>query len=171
MGILNVTPDSLWAESRFATAEQAVAAGRRMFDDGAWSVDIGGESTRPGAVPVSINEELDRVLPVVVGLAHSGVISIDPRYREVAEEAVRAGAVILNDVSGKLFDVGGELGVGYVSMHSHSVPVLADSFPIYDDVCRDVASFSHRHRRLRRRCRRASGLGRSGNRVRQVGRR
>lgn len=141
MGILNATPDSFWAKSRFDTCEQAVIAGRQMFEDGAWAVDVGGESTRPGAVPVSIGEELGRVLPVISELARFGVVSVDTRHREVAEATVRAGARIVNDVSGKLYDIAGRLGVGYVSMHSHTVPVLAGSFPIYDDVCSEIANF------------------------------
>lgn len=141
MGILNATPDSLWAHSRYDTTEQAVVAGRRMFDNGAWAVDVGGESTRPGAIPVSVDQELDRVLPVIAGLAHLGTVSVDTRNREVAEEAVRAGAGIINDVSGKLYDTAGRLGVGYVSMHSHTVPVLAETFPVYDDVFSEITSF------------------------------
>ncbi|OFB40931.1 dihydropteroate synthase [Mycolicibacterium sp. (ex Dasyatis americana)] len=141
MGVLNATPDSFWVDSRFDVAALAVAAGRRMFDAGAWAVDVGGESSRPGAVPVSVDEELARVLPVVAGLVHLGTVSVDTRNREVAEAAVRAGAGIINDVSGKLYDLAGHLGVGYVSMHSHTVPVLAGVFPQYDDVVSEVTSF------------------------------
>ncbi|WP_264033051.1 dihydropteroate synthase [Mycolicibacterium alvei] len=141
MGVLNATPDSFWADSRFDVSALAVAAGRRMFDAGAWAVDIGGESTRPGAVPVSVDQELARVLPVVGGLAHLGTVSVDTRNREVAEEAVRAGAGIINDVSGKLYDLAGRLGVGYVSVHSQTVPVLAGVFPEYEDVVGEVACY------------------------------
>lgn len=141
MGVLNATPDSFWADSRFDRTDQAIAAGRRMFDSGAWAVDVGGESTRPGAIPVSIDQELDRVLPVVAGLALHGAVSVDTRNREVAEEAVRAGASIINDVSGKVYDVAGRLGVGYVSMHSHTVPALAGTYPAYEDVFSEIASF------------------------------
>ncbi|WP_454791062.1 dihydropteroate synthase [Mycolicibacterium lutetiense] len=141
MGVLNATPDSFWVDSRFDVTALAVAAGQRMFDAGAWAVDVGGESTRPGATPVSIDEERNRVLPVVAGLAHLGPVSVDTRNREVAEEAVRAGASIINDVSGKLYDVAAQCGVGYVSMHSHTVPVLAGVFPAYHDVLGEVASF------------------------------
>jgi dihydropteroate synthase len=141
MGIVNVTPDSFWADSRFPTAERAVAAGRQMFDDGAWAVDVGGESTRPGAVPVSVAEELDRVLPVIAELTRFGVIAVDTRHAEVAEAAAEVGARIVNDVSGKLYEVAGRAGVGYVSMHSHTVPVVAGVFPRYADVCGDVRAF------------------------------
>ena len=141
MGILNATPDSFWDKSRFETLERAVSAGRQMFDDGAWAVDVGGESTRPGAVPVSVGEELDRVLPVVTELSRFGVVSVDTRHAEVAEAAVEAGAGIVNDVSGKLYEVAGRLGVGYVSMHAHSVPVVSGVYPRYDDVCADISAF------------------------------
>jgi dihydropteroate synthase len=141
MGVLNATPDSFWVDSRFDVTALAVAAGRRMFEAGAWAVDVGGESTRPGAVPVSVDQELARVLPVIEGLAHLGTVAVDTRNREVAEEAVRAGARIINDASGKLYYVAGRLGVGYVSMHSHTVPVLAGVFPEYEDVVGEVAGF------------------------------
>jgi dihydropteroate synthase len=141
MGILNVTPDSFWAKSRFETRAQAVAAGGQMFAAGAWAVDVGGESTRPGAHPVSVAEELNRVVPVVAQLCRLGVVSVDTRHAEVAEAAVDAGACIVNDVSGKLYEVAGRLGVGYVSMHAHTVPVIAGIFPRYDDVCADIATF------------------------------
>lgn len=141
MGILNATPDSFWEQSRFGTVERAVQAGYAMFDDGAWAVDVGGESTRPGAVPVSVDEELDRVVPIITELACGGVVSVDTRNREVAEEAVRAGARIINDVSGKLYDLAGQLRVGYVSMHAHTVPALAGGYPRYDDVTAEVKAF------------------------------
>lgn len=141
MGILNATSDSFWAQSRFDTVDRAVEAGLMMFDDGAWAVDVGGESTRPGAVPVSVDEEIDRVVPIVAELAHCGVVSVDTRNREVAEEAVRAGARIINDVSGKLYDLAGRLSVGYVSMHAHTVPVLAEGYPEYGDVNAEVRAF------------------------------
>jgi dihydropteroate synthase len=141
MGILNVTPDSFWNQSRFTTVECAVAAGQQMFDAGAWAVDVGGESTRPGALPVSVADELDRVVPVVTELAQRGLISVDTRRSEVAKAAVGAGARIVNDVSGTLYELAGHLEVGYVSMHSHSVPVVADNYPTYGDVSADVTTY------------------------------
>jgi dihydropteroate synthase len=141
MGIVNATPDSFWAKSRFETLDRAVSAGRQMFDAGAWAIDVGGESTRPEADPVSVTEELDRVIPVVAELVRYGVVSVDTRHAEVAEAAVGAGARIVNDVSGKLYEVAGRLGVGYVSMHSHTVPVVAGVYPSYGDVCTDIATF------------------------------
>ncbi|SFJ96299.1 dihydropteroate synthase [Amycolatopsis sacchari] len=141
LGIVNATPDSFWAGSRFDTVARAVAAGQRMFSDGAWAVDVGGESTRPGAVPVSVEEELDRVVPVVSALAARGRVSVDTRNADVAEAAVEAGATIVNDVSGKLYDVAGRLGVGYIGMHAHTVPVLPDAAPSYVDVCAEVTGY------------------------------
>ena len=79
---------SLCPASRFGTVDRAVQAGRTMFDDGAWAVDVGGESTRPGAEPVSADEELGRVVPIITELARCGVVSVDTRNREVAEQAV-----------------------------------------------------------------------------------
>ena len=140
MGIVNATPDSFWSGNRHDTAERAIAAGNAMFELGAWAVDVGGESPRPGAEPVSVAEELDRVIPVVSALSAVGTVSVDTRHAEVAEEAVRAGASIINDVSGTLAEVAARLGVGYVGMHSHTVPVVPDVYPDYDDVTTDVAA-------------------------------
>lgn len=141
MGIVNATPDSFWSGSRYETAERAIAAGRDMFELGAWAVDVGGESTRPGAEPVSVDEELDRVLPVVAALAGLGRVSVDTRHPEVAEAATREGASIVNDVSGKLYELAARLGVGYLGMHSHTVPVVPEVYPRYDDVCAEVAAY------------------------------
>ncbi|RYF56704.1 MAG: dihydropteroate synthase, partial [Comamonadaceae bacterium] len=102
MGILNLTPDSFWAGSRYAATEEAIAAGEAIFEAGAWAVDIGGESTRPGAVPVSPDAELERIAPIISALATKGRVSVDTRHDVVAEEAVRLGASIVNDVSGTL---------------------------------------------------------------------
>jgi dihydropteroate synthase len=141
MGIVNATPDSFWSGSRYETTERAIAAGRRAFESGAWAVDVGGESTRPGAEPVSVDEELDRIAPVVSALAGLGRVSVDTRHAEVAEVAVREGACLINDVSGTLHAVAARLGAGYIGMHAHTVPVLRDVFPVYDDVHADVAGY------------------------------
>ncbi len=102
MGILNVTPDSFADGGRFAAPDAAIAHGRKMRQQGADLIDVGGESTRPGAAPVPVRLELDRVLPVVRALAGDGgvPVSIDTRRAEVAEAALAAGAVMVNDVSG-----------------------------------------------------------------------
>ena len=100
MGVLNVTPDSFSDGGRFFSVDGAVDQGRRLAAAGAGIVDVGGESTRPGADPVEAAEELRRVLPVVAALAADGIrVSIDTRHAEVAEAAVAAGATIVNDVS------------------------------------------------------------------------
>ncbi|GHE80465.1 dihydropteroate synthase [Amycolatopsis deserti] len=140
MGILNATPDSFWQGSRYPAVGRAIEAGEEMFALGAWAVDIGGESTRPGAAPVSPAEELERIAPIVAALAGRGRVSVDTRHAEVAEEAVRLGASIINDVSGSLCPVAARTGAGYVGMHSHTVPVSVDGNPVYDDVHAEVAA-------------------------------
>src|SRR3954465_14433073 len=99
MGVVNVTPDSFSAGGRWCAPEDAIAHGRSLFAAGADVVDIGGESTRPGAAPVDEAEELRRVLPVVEALAPDGRVSIDTRHAVVAEAAVAVGATIVNDIS------------------------------------------------------------------------
>ena len=103
MGILNVTPDSFHEESRIQHTEQAVSAAQTMWKDGATWVDIGGESTRPNAEPVSIEEEISRVIPVIEAIRkvnQNDLISIDTRNYEVAKKAIESGADMINDVSG-----------------------------------------------------------------------
>ncbi|QIX28877.1 dihydropteroate synthase [Nocardioides sp. JQ2195] len=123
MGIVNVTPDSFSDGGRFATTDSAIAHGRELMEHGADILDIGGESTRPGATRPLVSEELDRVVPVITALAGEGcAVSVDTMRAEVAEAAVRAGALIINDVSGGLADPG-ILGVAarhdviYAAMH------------------------------------------------------
>jgi dihydropteroate synthase len=107
MGIVNATPDSFQAEGRCPDARAAIDHGLRLIDEGADLLDIGGESTRPGADTVSVEEEIRRVTPVVEALAGSGApISIDTRKAAVAQAAIEVGAVIVNDVSGGVFDPG-----------------------------------------------------------------
>lgn len=123
MGVLNTTPDSFSDGGRYLEPEDAVRHGRRLVADGADLVDVGGESTRPGARRPSLDEELDRVLPVVKTLTAEGVlVSIDTMRAVVAEQAVAAGAVLVNDVSGGRADVDmlgtvARLGTSYVLMH------------------------------------------------------
>jgi len=141
MGILNVTPDSFSDGGRWAETQAAVARGRRMFSEGAALVDVGGESTRPGATPVDHEEELRRVLPVVRALAPHGRVSIDTRHAETAEAAVAAGATVINDVSASLAEVAGALGVGYVAMHMQGEPATMQLAPTYVDVVAEVHGF------------------------------
>src|SRR5262245_18640943 len=146
MGILNVTPDSFAETARTVDAAAAVDAALRMEAEGADIIDIGGESTRPGAAPVSADQELARVLPVVRGLAPRlrVPIAVDTSKERVARAAVAAGAVIVNDVSGLRFEPDlaksvAESGAALVLMHSrgHSSSMYAEAR--YDDVVADVA--------------------------------
>ena len=141
MGIVNVTPDSFSDGGRFLDHGAAVAHGRRLVDEGASVIDVGGESTRPGAAPVAVDEEIDRVVPVVAGLAADTRVSIDTRHAEVARAAVDAGATIINDVSASLGGVAGELGVGWVAMHMQGDPRTMQAEPHYEDVVGEVLDF------------------------------
>jgi dihydropteroate synthase len=141
MGVLNVTPDSFSDGGRWTDAADAVAWGLRLFAEGADIVDVGGESTRPGAAPVDAAEELRRVLPVVRALAPLGRVSIDTRNADVAEAAVSVGATIINDVSASLAEVAGFMGVGYVVMHMQGEPLTMQVAPRYDDVVTEVHEF------------------------------
>ncbi|MEN1976467.1 dihydropteroate synthase [Cellulomonas olei] len=144
MGVLNVTPDSFSDGGRWFTPEAAVAHGLALVADGADLLDVGGESTRPGAARVPVAEELDRVLPVVRELTERGVpVSVDTTRAEVAEAAVAAGAVVVNDVSGGLADpaireVVARTGVVYVAMHWRGHADVMDDLAQYDDVVTDV---------------------------------
>lgn len=123
MGVVNVTPDSFSDGGRYADPDAALAHGRALVADGADVLDIGGESTRPGATRPLVGEELDRVVPVIAGLADGGaVVSVDTMRAEVAAAALAAGATIVNDVSGGLADpeilpVVAAAGATYVAMH------------------------------------------------------
>lgn len=141
MGVLNVTPDSFSDGGRWFDHGAAVAHGMEMFAAGADVVDVGGESTRPGAEPVDEAEELRRVVPVVEALAAQGRVSIDTRKRAVAEAAVAAGATLVNDVSASLWDVAAHTGAGFVAMHMAGTPETMQDDPRYDDVVREVRDF------------------------------
>ena len=138
MGILNVTPDSFSDGGRFLVPEAAVARGEQMVAEGADVIDVGGESSRPGASPVEESEELRRVLPVVEGLAGTVRVSIDTVKPAVARAAVAAGATLVNDVRGELWSLAAELGAGWVSMHSRGVPRTMQSLTDYEDVVGEV---------------------------------
>jgi len=146
MGILNLTPDSFADGGRHNSFEAGVARGLEMIAEGVDVIDIGGESTRPGAERVSATEEQERVLPVIAELAKSGVkISIDTMRADTAEKAVHAGAVIINDVSGGLSDPAmfatvKKLGVPYILMHWRGESKDMNSRAIYKDVVTDVIS-------------------------------
>jgi dihydropteroate synthase len=119
----------------------AIAHGLAMADAGAAIVDIGGESTRPGAEPVALDEELRRVVPVIEGLAGHVRLSIDTTKPEVARAAVAAGATLINDVSASLWDVAAETGAGWVAMHMRGGPRTMQDDPRYDDVVDEVEAF------------------------------
>lgn len=141
MGVLNVTPDSFSDGGRWFSSEAAVAHGLEMVAEGADVVDVGGESTRPGAEPVDADEERRRVVDVVAALAPHVRVSIDTRKRSVAEAAVAAGASLVNDVSASLWPVAAESGVGWVAMHMRGEPRTMQASARYDDVVGEVGRF------------------------------
>jgi dihydropteroate synthase len=147
MGIVNVTPDSFSDGGLFLDAEAAIAHGRELLDDGADILDIGGESTRPGAAPVGADEEIRRVVPVIEALAADGArISIDTTKAAVARRALAAGATVVNDVAAFRFDpelasVTAEAGAGCVLMHMLGEPRTMQVAPRYDEVVSDVKAF------------------------------
>jgi len=144
MGILNVTPDSFSDGGEFESFDSAVSHGLEMLAEGADIIDIGGESTRPGAERITEEEELARVIPVVKELSkHGAVISIDTMRSGVARAAVEAGATYINDVSGGLADsqmhhVAAELGCSYILMHWRGHSIDMNSKAIYSDVVKEV---------------------------------
>jgi dihydropteroate synthase len=157
MGVLNVTPDSFYDGGQWEDTEAAVARGSAMIDEGAAIVDVGGESTRPSAAPVTESEELRRVVPVVTELAHQAQgrarISVDTRKRAVAEAALEAGATIINDVSATLWPLAAEARAGWVAMHMRGEPSNMMSLANYSDVVAEVKDF------LVDRAQRAAGAG------------
>ena len=147
MGILNVTPDSFSDGGRFVAnahpdVPAAVEAAAAMIAAGAQVIDIGGESSRPGARPVDPAVEAARVLPVIEAVAGLGVrVSVDTRHEQVARAAVAAGASIINDISASLWAVAADLGVGWVAMHMAGSPATMQAEPHYDDVVDEVLSY------------------------------
>ncbi|MGA8726081.1 MAG: dihydropteroate synthase [Acidimicrobiales bacterium] len=140
MGVLNVTPDSFSDGGEWFETERAIMRGHEMIAEGADVVDVGGESTRPGAAPVALEEELRRVVPVVEALAEEVRVSVDTTKEEVADAAVRAGATLVNDVSATLWPVAASHGVGWVAMHRRGTPETMQEDPRYDDVVVEVAT-------------------------------
>lgn len=146
MGIVNVTPDSFSDGGRFFDASRAIEQGRRLLEEGADILDVGGESSRPGAEAVSVGEELRRVLPVIDGLAPSGVpISVDTVKPEVMREAVAAGASIINDIAALQAPGALEAAAGTDAaiclMHMQGEPRTMQQEPHYDDVVTEVRGF------------------------------
>ena len=148
MGIVNVTPDSFSDGAMFASADDAVAHGARLVDEGADLVDVGGESTRPGSDPIEADEELLRIVPVIEGLvkARPGTpLSVDTRKPEVASAALDAGASVVNDIAGgrngALLETVSRTGAGVVLMHMLGEPKTMQDDPRYDDVVAEVHEF------------------------------
>jgi dihydropteroate synthase len=146
MGVLNVTPDSFSDGGRFVSFEDAVERARQMAGEGADVIDVGGESTRPGAEEVAVDDEIARTVPVIEEIASLGVpISIDTRKAGVAKAALDAGASIVNDVSAGVHDAAmlpliADRGVPVVLMHMRGTPKTMDSLTSYDDVVTTVRS-------------------------------
>jgi len=147
MGILNVTPDSFSDGGRFLTVDQAVAHAEKMIAEGADIIDVGGESTRPGGEPISVDEEISRVVPVIEALASrvNTPVSVDTTKSEVARAALDAGAAIVNDISALRFDfyvadAAARAGAGLVLMHSRGTPATMHRMPPVADIMEEVVT-------------------------------
>lgn len=153
MGILNVTPDSFSDGGRYNSVAAAIEQALNLVKEGAAIIDIGGESTRPGAPEVSTEDECYRVIPVIEALTRSHpevVISIDTSKPEVAAKAIAAGAKIINDITGfrdpEMIALAAKTGAGLVVMHMQGTPRTMQSSPVYDDVVAEIRSFfAERH--------------------------
>jgi dihydropteroate synthase len=166
MGILNVTPDSFSDGNSYASVAAAVAAAEKMVAAGADIIDVGGESTRPGAKPVSVDEELARVIPVIEGLVTSVSVpvSIDTWKAKVASAALTAGAEIVNDISAMTFDplmvdTVAATNAGVVLMHTRGRPQEMQIDTVYSDIVAEIAAF------LKEAVERAESRGISAQRV------
>lgn len=148
MGILNATPDSFYEGSRIHVGK-AIDAAAMMMQEGAHMLDIGGQSTRPGAVTVSASEEIDRVLPVIENILQhfpGTTISADTFYASVAKAAVEAGATIVNDISAgdddsEMLPFIAKAGVTYIAMHKRGIPLNMQHNPTYNDVVKDIIDY------------------------------
>ena len=147
MGVLNVTPDSFSDGGRFLDTDKAIEHGLKMADEGAATIDIGAESTRPGAEPVSTGEQIRRVVPVIEALCRKIdlPISIDTNRSEVAKAALEAGAAMINDITALSDERMGELAAGWkvpvVLMHMQGTPATMQAEPKYEDVVSEVLEF------------------------------
>lgn len=146
MGVINVTPDSFSDGGVHLDSATAIDAGLRMAEEGADLLDVGGESTRPGAVPVDADEEIRRVAPVVTALAGEGLtVSVDTSKPQVARAAIEAGAELVNDVtaagSDGMAELVAESGAGLILMHMKGTPGTMQLDPVYEDVVTEVAGF------------------------------
>ena len=146
MGIVNITPDSFSDGGHFLARDQAIAHARRLIADGADLIDLGGESTRPGAPPAALDEELERVIPVLEAVVGDGVpVSIDTQKPEVMRAAIRAGAAMINDVNALqaegAVEVCASSKVALCLMHKQGTPQTMQAAPHYDDVLAEVGNF------------------------------
>jgi len=147
MGVVNVTPDSFSDGGDYLDPQIAIDHAKRMIDEGADILDIGGESTRPGSKPITTEEECARILPVIEGLADSGArISVDTRHADVMRHAIGAGAKIVNDVTALTGDpesaaVCIDAGVDVVLMHMQGEPQTMQDNPSYDDAVQDIFEY------------------------------
>jgi dihydropteroate synthase len=146
MGVLNATPDSFSDGGRYVTAQMAIERGVQMWNEGADIIDVGGESTRPGADPIPIDEELERVVPVIAGLVSEGVVvSVDTMKAAVASDSIDAGAHIVNDVSAlgdpTMAAVCAQTGVGVVLMHMQGDPQTMQLDPQYENLVPEIVSY------------------------------
>lgn len=141
MGVVNVTPDSFSDGGRFFNIEAAINHGHEMASLGADIIDVGGESSRPGAEPVPEEEELRRVIPVITELSKSYRVSIDTFKPLVAAKAIEAGATLVNDISAQLAPIAANYGVGWVAMHMQGSPQTMQRNPKYEDVVGEVYGF------------------------------
>lgn len=149
MGIVNVTPDSFSDGGKYFSIDEAVNHALKLIDNGADIIDIGGESTRPDSDPVSLDEELNRTIPVINNILqyrNDAIISIDTTKSEVAKQALDSGAQIINDISGLTFDknmieIAKEYDAGVVIMHIKGNPKTMQNNPVYDDVIKEVYDF------------------------------
>ncbi len=149
MGIINTTPDSFYKGSRKENVETVIQTAERMLVEGATILDVGGQSTRPGSTRVPVDEELKRTIPAIEAIAHAfpnAFISADTFYAKVAEEAVAAGASMVNDVSAgsvddTLLETVGRLGVPYVLMHMQGDPQTMQQNPVYNNVVLEVFDY------------------------------
>ncbi|MCZ2130398.1 MAG: dihydropteroate synthase [Bacteroidia bacterium] len=149
MGILNITEDSFYKESCVFGPQQMLETAGKMLDEGADILDFGAQSTRPNSMPISQEEELERVLPmielVVKSFPHT-IISIDTYYSKVAEECIKAGVHIVNDISAgnmdkHILDIAAKYQTPYIAMHMQGTPQTMQSNPQYNDICKEVTQY------------------------------
>lgn len=149
MGILNITPDSFFELSRMGSDKDLLVQAEKMIVAGAAFLDIGGQSTRPGATLVGVEEELNRVIPAITTINKhfpDAIMSIDTFYAKVAQEAVAAGAKIVNDISAgeaddEMFPLIGKLGVPYVMMHKKGLPSNMQDNPVYENIVLEIIDY------------------------------